>query len=308
MHDVSIVIPTFRRPHLLRQTVISCLNQKNSLKLDYQIVVVDNSPEKSAQADVEKMTRESSVPISYISEPVQNISLARNAGIARSNARFVAFIDDDEQAAFDWLDNLVTTQRIYEADAVFGPVRPVFERGAPPKWDPNALYYTRDRKVPTGSHIRHGSTSNVLGKVESCFSENECFDPEFGLTGGEDTAFFMRLSKRGCKLVWCAEAEVTEFVPESRCDVMYMLRRALRNGQIFVRYSVGNSDRPALTAAYWMFVGLAQIAVFVIPCSILAFSSLPLAVRAKVKFVGAIGKISWMKIFRYQFYRSRLNK
>lgn len=54
MRDVSVVIPTFRRPHLLRQTVISCLNQKNSLKLDYQIVVVDNSPEKSAQADVEK--------------------------------------------------------------------------------------------------------------------------------------------------------------------------------------------------------------------------------------------------------------
>ena len=145
-------------------------------------------------------------------------------------------------------------------------------------------------------------------KVESCFSENECFDPEFGLTGGEDTAFFMRLSKRGCKLVWCAEAEVTEFVPESRCEVMYRLRRALRNGQIFVRYSVGNSDRPALTAAYWMFVGLAQIAVFVIPCSILAFSGQPFAVRAKMIFLGAIGKISWMKIFAYQFYRSQFNK
>ena len=148
----------------------------------------------------------------------------------------------------------------------------------------------------------------MLLKVESCFSENECFDPEFGLIGGGDTDFFMRLSKRGCKLVWCAEAEVTEFVPESRSEVMYMLRRALRSGQCFVRCSVENSDRPALTAAYWMFVGLAQIAVFVIPCSILAFSSLPLAVRAKVKFVGAIGKISWMEIFEYQFYRPRLNK
>ena len=303
MHDVSVVIATFRRPHLLRQTVISCLNQKNSLKLDYQIVVVDNSPEKSAQADVEIMTRESRVPISYISEPVQNISLARNAGIAGSNARFVAFIDDDEQAAFEWLDNLVTTQRIYEADAVFGPVRPVFERGAPPKWDPNALYYTHDRKVPTGSHIDVGPTGNVLLKAASCFSENECFDPEFGLTGGEDSDFFMRLSKRGCKLVWCAEAEVTEFLPDGRCKVEYLLRRSFRTGQTFVRCSVGNSDRPALTAAYWMFVGLTQISSFVVPSLILAFSDSPLAVRAKVKLAGAIGKISWMKIFQYQFYR-----
>ena len=85
--------------------------------------------------------------------------------------------------------------------------------------------------------------------MESCFSENECFDPEFGLTGGEDTVFFMRLVKRGCKLVCCAEAEVTEFVPESRCEVMYMLRRALGSHQAFVKCSVRNSDRPALTAA-----------------------------------------------------------
>jgi succinoglycan biosynthesis protein ExoM len=137
---VSIVIATFRRPYLLEKAIESCVNQSNSLKLNVQIVVVDNSPERSAQAVVQRLATENAMPITYINVPEQNISLARNAGILHSDAQFIAFIDDDERATPQWLDHLVATQRICNADLVYGPVIPIFEGGTPPRWDPDAFF------------------------------------------------------------------------------------------------------------------------------------------------------------------------
>ena len=131
MYDVSVVIPTFRRPHLVDKTISSVARQSNALKLTYQIIVVDNCPDKSAEDTVGRMIRTYDIPIRYVSEPRQNIALARNAGIDHSDAEFVAMIDDDEQAAPDWLDQLVTTIRKYDADVVLGPTTPIFEKEVP---------------------------------------------------------------------------------------------------------------------------------------------------------------------------------
>ena len=125
MNDVSIIIATFRRPQLLKKTILSCLNQHNFLKLKYQIIVVDNSSEKSAETVVSQLTKEHAIPITYVNEPRQNISLARKTGMAHSNTPLIAFIDDDEEAGQDWLDHLVRTLRKYSADVVFGPVTPI---------------------------------------------------------------------------------------------------------------------------------------------------------------------------------------
>ena len=48
MYDISIIIPTYQRPDLLDKSIRSCVNQINSLGLNYELVVVDNSPDSSA--------------------------------------------------------------------------------------------------------------------------------------------------------------------------------------------------------------------------------------------------------------------
>ena len=302
MADVSIVIATFRRPELVEKTIFSCVNQRNDLALNYEIIVVDNSPERSAEAAVAQLASTCSVPIFYVSEPRQNISLARNAGIAASKAPLLAFIDDDEQASEDWLDQLVGAQRKYGADAVFGPVTPVFEAGSPPAWNPNASYYTRRRTVATGTEVRFGPTGNVLFKYETCLVGPQPFDPKFGLTGGEDHDFSLRLAKMGRKLIWCAESHVTEFIPGKRSTVRYMLRRQLRTGQIYVWCAKRMSDHPVWTALYWMFVGLGQTMIWLIPGIVLAPFDTPFSARAKINLVGGIGKVFWSRRFRFRFY------
>jgi glycosyltransferase involved in cell wall biosynthesis len=46
--EVSIVIPTFRRPEQLCRALESCLDQRIASGQAYEIVVVDNAPEGSA--------------------------------------------------------------------------------------------------------------------------------------------------------------------------------------------------------------------------------------------------------------------
>jgi glycosyltransferase involved in cell wall biosynthesis len=304
MYDVSVVIPTFRRPQLLDKTVSSVAQQTNVLKLAYEIIVVDNCPERSAEAAVSSMIENYEIPIHYVSEPRQNIALARNAGIDHSNAEFIAMIDDDEQAASDWLHHLVTTAKRYETDVVMGPTTPVFEKDVPAWFGGTREPFDRNRNIPTGTKIELGPSANFLMRSATCTSNNNRFDPELGRSGGSDTDFFMRLAKRmGRKLVWCNEAKVQEFIPESRLTVRYLMRRKLRNNQALVWCSVRNSDHPIRTASYLMFVvGCTQIAIWIIPSLISAPFRTAYSVRVRGNFMKGVGKLFWGKMFRLNFY------
>jgi len=304
MHDISIIILTFRRPELLKWTVASCLNQTNELQLDYEIIIVDNTPEMSAEDVVRGLARDNvgKVPITYLSEPSVNIALARNAGIRHSRAKFVAFIDDDQRAPPNWLDDLIRTQRAYDADAVFGPTVVEFEGGLGPPWDPNGMHYPHDPKYATGTKVDVRGTGNALIRAETCLRGEKLFDPEFGRTGGSDTEFFKRLSGAGRHFVWSSEAFVWEFIPRERQTKRYILRRALREGQTYVRAVVRNSEHPILDAAYCMAAGCAQIMIWFVPSIVLAPFDPVSSVRAQVKCTRALGKIAWGSRFSFSFY------
>ena len=138
----------------------------------------------------------------------------------------------------------------------------------------------------------------------TCFANNNRFHPELGRSGGSDTDFFMRLAKRmGCKIVWCNEAKVEEFIPENRVTVRYLMRRKLRNNQALVWCSVKYSDHPMKTAAYLMFVvGCTQIVIWIVPSLVLAPFRTSYSLRARANLMKGIGKLFWSKWFRFNFY------
>ena len=74
------------------------------------------------------------------------------------------------------------------------------------------------------------------------------FDPDYGLTGGEDGDLLGRLVKNGARIIWCDEALVYEPVERGRLTLRWLLLRALRGGQDFARHSLNGRYGP-LTAA-----------------------------------------------------------
>jgi len=196
----------------------------------YSIVVADNDRLRSAEPVVAEFATISPIPISYCVEPRQNIALARNKAIENATGQFLAFIDDDEFPAKDWLLTLFKTCSDYDVDGVLGPVKPYFDEDAP-TWVIKGKFYARP-SYPTGFVIdwRKGRTGNVLLKRRVFAAGEQPFRPEFHV--GEDQDFFRRMIDQGHVFIWCDEAVAYEVVPPIRWKRTFMLRRALLRGRM----------------------------------------------------------------------------
>ncbi|HRJ69989.1 MAG TPA: glycosyltransferase family A protein, partial [Beijerinckiaceae bacterium] len=122
MDTVSIVIPTYNRNRSLERALASALAQQQTCgSVSLEIIVVDNSPDGNAAAIVAAHAG-GPVAVRSLHEPKTGVANARNAGVAAAQGRWVAFLDDDEEASPDWIARLTETARATGADAVFGPV------------------------------------------------------------------------------------------------------------------------------------------------------------------------------------------
>lgn len=237
-NHISICICTFKRPELLRRLLESVETQRSGEAFTFSIVVADNDEARSAERVVAEFAGTARAAISYHCEPRRNIALARNLTIAKATGDFIAFIDDDEFPAPDWLLQLFLTCRERQVAGVLGPVRPHFDQ-PPPAWIIRGRFCER-REHPTGTVMKWNEcrTGNVLFRRDILPPGEPPFGAQFG-TGGEDVDFFMRMSARGCVFVWCNEGVAYETVPPSRYKRTYMLRRALLRGGNSLKLSRG---------------------------------------------------------------------
>lgn len=225
---ISVCVPTYKRPVLLRRLLDQLAQQETQCLFTFSIVVADNDGMESGRAVVEAFAAESKVPIKYVVERRQNIAMARNKVVANADGNFIAFIDDDEFPARDWLVTLVTTCRQRNVDGVLGPVLRHFDE-PPPRWLERSRLYSR-RVNPTGTPVewREARTGNVLFKREILAGDTMPFRPEF--RAGEDQDFFRRKIAEGRVFIWSSDAKVFETVPPARWKRQYMLKKALLRG------------------------------------------------------------------------------
>ena len=229
--QISVCVCTYRRPRQLEH-LLQCLNQQATGDLfSFSIVVVDNDACQSARSSVDLWAGRSSVRIMYRVEPQQNIALARNASVAMATGSLVAFVDDDEEPADDWLRKLYEVLIKYGADGVIGPVLPRFEESAP-SWAVKGGVFRR-AAFATGEVLpwTAAGIGNALIKREVLLDLDGPFRPQFG-AGGEDRDLLRRAISRGRVFVWSANAVCHESVPPERTRVRFQLRRALLRGKI----------------------------------------------------------------------------
>jgi succinoglycan biosynthesis protein ExoM len=294
---VSIVIVTFYREEFLHRTLKSCLAQRHVDPAGVELIAVDGSPDASARDVVDALRDEAKrigMTLRFVHEPQPGISPARNAGVRAASGELVAFIDDDEEADPDWLSRILACRERFRADVVVGPVYPMFETeraSRDPFWH---WYFTADPKLPSGAIAkRGGGTHNCLFVKRTCCADDEPFDPALGLTGGEDTRFFISVAQRGGRVVWCADALINEFIPAARSKWAYAARRRFRENQLLMQSFLWADPPNFLGIATWMGIGVLQIAAFA-PLGLLAIPfDRATAKKCLTKAVGGFGKLMW---------------
>jgi len=230
IQHICVCVCTHKRPHLLQRALDGIARQETGGLFTHSIVVADNDRLESAKPAVSDFMATCPVPVEYCVEPDQNIAKARNKALEKAGGNFIAFIDDDEFPASDWLLTMFRFCLESGADGVLGPVKPFFDE-PPPKWILQGKFCDRNEHA-TGFELdwRQARTGNVLFQRKMIEGVAGPFRPEFG-TGGEDQDFFRRMMQKGHRFVWCNEAVVYEVVPPQRWRRAYMLRRALQRGQ-----------------------------------------------------------------------------
>lgn len=297
-YQVSVVVVTFYREEFLRRTLRSLLAQRGVEFAAVEIIAVDGSPDGSARSVVAGLQEEAAscgATLRYVHEPRPGISPARNAGVRAASAELVAFIDDDEEADSDWLRQMLACQQHHRADVVVGPVYPIFEQeraSRDPFW---RWYFTADSQQTSGEIAKRGAgTHNCLFVKSTCCVNDEPFDPALGLTGGEDFRFFLAVAQRGGRVVWCAEGIIREFIPASRSNWSYAVRRRLRENQLLLQSFLWSDPPHPLRVAAWMTIGLMQILVFAPLALVFFIFDRASAKKCATKAVGGLGKLMWL--------------
>ena len=229
---ISICICTYHRPQMLARALDHVFTQITQPFVSFEIVVVDNDKNRSAEETVRHFQQFSPYEIIYDCEPEQNIALTRNRAICNARGNFIAFIDDDEYPTDHWLLAMYSCLIKYKADGVLGPVLPDFPNGAP-TWLEKGGFCERRRKH-TGELIsnRDKRTGNILLRRSIFVDKETWFDPARGLTGGEDGEFLGRQMNKGHRFIWCDEALVFETITKERWHAAFYLKKEFRIGTL----------------------------------------------------------------------------
>lgn len=169
----------------------------------------------------------------------RGLSGARNTGVGLADSDIVAFLDDDAEAAPDWLERLLAMYDDPDVLAVGGRVEPVWEKGRPG-------YFGEELDWIVG--CSHRGMPKVASEVRNVIGANMSFRLEvlrqiggFNLSlgrqgtlplGCEETEICIRsrMGSPGSRIVYEPAALVRHHVPADRGTLRYMLSRSWSEG------------------------------------------------------------------------------
>jgi glycosyltransferase involved in cell wall biosynthesis len=131
--NVSVVIGTYNRAHLLEGTLHALALQEAPDSLKWEIVVVDNNSRDTTALAVDAFSKTTAIPVRYVLETRQGLSHARNRGIREARGSVIAFTDDDVLPAADWVAQVHAAIDRWNASGVGGRILPRWE-ASPPDW------------------------------------------------------------------------------------------------------------------------------------------------------------------------------
>jgi GT2 family glycosyltransferase len=233
----SIVVPTFRRPASLRQTLAALLTLDYD-RSRYEVIVVDDGADQVTDEVVGGL-RDGSVEITLESQRQRGVATARNRGARVARGELLLFCDDDIVVDQRHLRRHVATRERYVDPIVngawefapqtlsaleatpFGRFRIDLER----RFQEEAMGAARgDGRVEMPML---GSWNLVLRR--DLYWQLGGFDEEFPVAGAEDQDFSLRARTAGCLLL--LDTEIRLMHNDDRLSLRSYCAREERNAQ-----------------------------------------------------------------------------
>ncbi len=241
---ITVIVCTYNRCRSLAITLESVARSVLPDLVEWDILVVDNNSTDETREVVEEWSRRYPRRVRYMFEAQQGISHARNAGIREAWGEILAFIDDDETAEANWLQNLTANLHTGEWIGAGGPVMPVWVHQRPSWLAVDSPFTLGPLSAWTADLQREQLTLPPVGANmafrREAFERFGDFRTDLGRVGelllhGEDTEFGRRLMAAGQKLRYEPSAVTHHPAEGGRLHKEYFLRWWFNKGRSDVR-------------------------------------------------------------------------
>lgn len=185
MPKVSIIVPTYNRSDLIKDTIDSILNQQFS---DFELIVVSNGSNDNTQ-DIVQSYGDNRVHF-ILQEGSGSPASPRNNGVRHAKGKYVAFCDDDDI----WMQDKLSKQyEFMENNPEFGACYTKMKR-----FNDEGIWINPDDEC-----VKITDSSSLLRKnsvpLSSLFVRKalvkEWFDEDKRIFGSEDFELILRISK-----------------------------------------------------------------------------------------------------------------
>jgi glycosyltransferase involved in cell wall biosynthesis len=241
-YDVSVVVATYNRQHLLARTLDSLVRQ-DAGTLHYEVLVVDNNSSDDTRAVVARYV-ERWPHVRYFFEPRPGVSHARNTGISAARAEIVAITDDDVEPDPSWIAAIKRAFDVFvDVDCIGGRITPRWT--APPPswltpemWGPVALQGALQGKQGDNPYVDSNNARRCLATANfacrrAALLEVGGFSPEY--LRAVDLELQLRLWRAGKRGVYTSSVSASTEVPIERLAKAYHRKYYLSTGALHAR-------------------------------------------------------------------------
>jgi glycosyltransferase involved in cell wall biosynthesis len=243
--NLSVVLCTYNRAAELEKTLAALAAQHVPADVRWELVLVNNNSTDATEAVCRRFAEHAPMPVTYVFEPEQGLSKARNTGVATARGTVVAFTDDDVSPEPDWVATLTTIMEDTKLDGVGGRVIPVWP-APPPAWlDLHlrfrlALLESMDRRVAILDDETRATGIRIYGANmafrRQVFTDIGSFLTTLSAKGdklyrGGDTEFVRRAVGAGKTIVYEPRLVVRHRIPPGRMTRRYFRKWAFDSGE-----------------------------------------------------------------------------
>ena len=283
--EVSVVVPTWRRPALLERCLEALVRQTFSPER-YEIVVCDDGPDDATRALVERLAdahRARGLCIDYLPiTATQGPAGARNAGWRHARGKTIAFTDDDTIPDPHWLEAGLEALAGGACAAAGTIVVPLPEQ--PTDYEADASGLERAEFATANAFVERAALVAING-----------FDERFTAAWREDSDLQFSLLSAGGQVVKATHAIVVHPVRPARWGVSLSQQRKSAFEALLYRkhptlYRSRIADTPPL--AYYATVSAALIGLA--------------GIVARMPALAGLGLVVWLALtFRFFLLRMR---
>jgi len=297
---ISVVVPTFDRPEGLMRAVTSVFNQTLASS-GFDLIIVDNTPDATARDTIAVLRAlcPDTINLTILHEPAAGVASARNLAMSAVGTDLVAFLDDDQSAPEDWLEQLLDNYRLFPAAVTFGPVKTALPDGQRRHQKYFQSFFAREPDYESGFIDESFGCGNALIDFAKIPGGAPWFDTAMNEIGGEDDVLFGRVRTAGGRFSWASSAPVMEHPPAERVALRYTLKRAFSYGQAPITLARRDSAKRFAVIAFWMLIGGAKAAWHGVQWVGLSLVRHPGRAFQLDKAVRGIAKVFWWIDFRF---------